>query len=37
MNTIEGQLSKIKDKNSNRYKSLTSKHRDLDNQLWSYD
>jgi hypothetical protein len=37
MNTIEGQLSKIKDKNSNRYKSLTSKHRDLDNKLWSYD
>jgi hypothetical protein len=37
MNTIEGQLSKIKDKNSNRYKNLTNKHRDLDNQLWSYD
>ena len=37
MNTIEGQLSKIKDKNSNRYKNLVSKHRDLDNQLWSYD
>ena len=37
MKTIESQLKSITDKNSNRYKSLMDKHRNLSNKLPSYD
>jgi formiminotetrahydrofolate cyclodeaminase len=37
MKTIETQLKSITDKDSNRYKSLMDKHRNLSNQLPSFD